>query len=61
MTEQNRDPQEQQLDPQRAQPGQQHRESDGGSHPGPKVGDDVSGGVDTGGIQPGKTQGANQA
>jgi hypothetical protein len=61
MTEQNRDPQEQQLDPQRRQPGQQHREQDGSSHVGPKVGENVSGGVDTGGIQPGKTQGANQA
>lgn len=61
MTEQNRDPQEQQLDPQRRQPGQQHQESDGGSHSGPKIGDDVSDGVDPVGIAPGKTQGANQA
>ncbi len=61
MTEQNRDPQEQQLDPQRRQPGQQHQEQDGSTHTGPKIGDDVSTGVDPGGIQPGKTQGANGA
>jgi hypothetical protein len=57
----NRDPQEQQISPQRSNPGQQHHEVEEPVNKPPQPSDNLDTGVDTGAIQPGKTQGANLA
>lgn len=61
MTDQTRTPQDQKIDPQRQNPGQQHHEIDDPINKPPRPSDGLETGVDTGAIQPGKTQGANLA
>ncbi|MDP3660436.1 hypothetical protein [Phenylobacterium sp.] len=57
----NRDPQQQTTDPQRPTPDQQQRQNSKPTGGGAAPGEGLSSGVDTGHIEPGKTQGANSA
>jgi hypothetical protein len=63
MTDNNRNPLEQPFDSARrpTQESDKPRGEAPSATKGPKVGEDLGRGLDTGAIQPGKTQGVNQA